>query len=435
MSLNHQHLLVDYGRRTYVFGLPWFTVLEEDVPKKSASETIRRSQRSFDLQLLKNDESPQFALANKASDIKPGAISAAAVLSSTMGNDGWLYALEIEDHVWICNGKDGYILPDGDRVFSDPQAAKDEFLRLEPNRWKSIHVPAAWKAPGAFPEERQKFFASDEVLVSDVSDLFTVSPKGWMRLTGLSPIIGAAKIAAPLGALALAAYFGIGLLMPAPEVAPQVDQEKLKQLLAERARAEQQDQYRKLDSQRPWTSLPIASRYANTCIGAIERLPAAAAGYEAMSITCRDTNVTAELQKGPETYALWLHEWAKDQNEFEIDIAQGGEHAYVVADIPKLPSRGPESLSNYSFVSNVLNEAAAISGSDLKISDPVVYQYEEYPDYVPIYGTSEIDILTDEPSAWINTFNKIGGVQISKVSLNPKTMNYNFKGRIYVSNR
>lgn len=435
MTLNHNHLLVDYGRRTFVFGLPWFTVPEDEIAKKSAAETVRRSQQSFDLQLLKQDESPQYALASKVSGIKAGAISAAAALSSTMGSDGWLYALEIEGHIWICNGKAGYILPNGDKVFSDPEEAKAEFLRLEPNKWKSIHVPESWKLPGVFPEERQKFFASDEVLISDASDLFAITPKGWMRLGALSPVATIAKVGAAVAVLSAVTYFGSALLFPTPDAPPQVDQEHLRRMLAERARAEQQTKYQQFDSQKPWTSIPNAASYGQSCIEVIESMPASAAGFEAVSVTCHPGSVTAELKKSDSTYALWLHEWTKNQSEFDIDIAQGGDFAYAVKDVIQLPGRGNEELENYSYVSNVLNEAAAISASDMEISDPVVYQYEEYPDYVPLYGTSEIDITTDEPGAWLDTFKKIGGVEISQITLNPKTMIYNFKGKIYVSNR
>lgn len=435
MSPDHNHLVVDYGRRSYVFGLTWLTPIEDETPKKSVQDTLKRSVKSFDLALVRNDEYPQYALAAKADGVRPSAVSAAAALTAMIETDNWLYALEIEGSIWICNGKDGFILPDGDKVYDDPDEAKAEFLKLEPTRWKSLYVPQAWKEPGAFPDERSSLFQSDEVHVSRVEDIYGVPVQKWMRVNSLSGVAAMAKPGATAAALAAVAYFGFGFIFPSTPEPSGPDMQHTREMLAEKARQEMREKYSELDANTPWTTLPTARNYTEACISTLMAMPASIAGYNISALSCDPMTATAILDKTSSTFASWLHEWSLQNKQYEIDIAAGGESAFLVEDLPDLASRGNEALKNYPFISSVLTEASAIDQSKIEITDPVQYTYDEYPDYIPIYGQSEISIETQRPEAWMSTFDKISGVEINSISLDPTTMTYKLEGNIYVSNR
>jgi hypothetical protein len=434
-ATEQKHLLIDYGRRNYVFGLPWFTTFEEESPKKSAADTVKKSNGKFDLLAIRNDECPQFSISSSSQGIKQGGISAAAIISQLVGTDSWLYALEIEDNIWLCHGKDGFIMPDGDRLFDDQEEAKREFLKLEPARWKSIHVPTAWKAEGALPEDYQKFISNNEVLESHPEDIFSFPHQKWMRLNSISSIASSAKTAALAGVIGTAAFFGYGFIFPEERDTTQANFEQRRQMLAERARSEKLTKFGEFDSAKPWKSTPRAEDFARACISIMQKMPVEAAGYRTISVSCEGVTVTARLERQTNNFASWLQEWAKNQGNFDLDLAQDGSHAFLVADINQLTPRGDERISNYSLMHSKLSETAAIEGGKITVSDPVTYQYPDYPDYVPLFGTSEISLSTNRPQVWINSFQNLKGVSIESITLDTAKMTYNFKGKFYVSNR
>jgi hypothetical protein len=436
MNVTEQkHLLIDYGRRSYVFGLPWFTAFEDEPPRKSAADTVKKSNGKFDLLAIRTDEFPQFSISSSSQGIKTGGISAAAIISQLVGTDSWLYALEIEDSIWLCHGKDGFIMPDGDRLFDDREEAKREFLKLEPARWKSIHVPTAWKEEGTFPEASRKFLSNDEVLESRPEDIFSFPHQKWMRLNSVSSIAPVAKTLAVAGVLGTAAFFGYGFIFPEERGPTQADLEQRRQMLANRARSEKLTKFGEFDSEKPWKSIPLAQDFARACISTIQKMPLEAAGYRTTSASCEGVTATARLERQTNTFASWLQEWAKNQDNFDLDLAQDGSHAFLVTDITQLTPRGDERLSNYSLINSKLRETAAIEGGKITVSDPVTYQYPDYPDYVPLFGTSEISLATNRPQVWINSFQNLKGVSMESVTLDTAKMTYNFKGKLYVSNR
>lgn len=435
MTINTKPFVVDYGRRTFVFGLSWFSPFEDDTPAKSAADTIKRSHETYDLVLIRNDDAPQFSIAKKEHGVKSGAISAAAALCANLHLDSWLYAMEIDGKIWICNGSNSHILPDGDQIYDDHEEAKEAFLKLEPSRWKSISVPQSWKLAGSFSEEKQRFFVSSEVKVSDQHDVLSVNAQKWMRLKPQSPTSDLAKIAGIVSTIALMVYFGKGFMFPTPEPYEPTQNIVTAEMLAERARIQTQSVYDTYDSVKPWASAPRVQEFATACMQAMNEIPVIASGYQAVEINCQQGSAIATMVKGENTYASWLQEWSKSNTDFDVDISQDGLEAFLISDIPPLNPRGEDDFKNYSYAASILMETASIEGSKVSISDPVIYHYEEHPDYVPLYGTSQISVDTKRPSAWFASFTKAGGVVIDTITLNPATMSYQLKGKIYVTNR
>jgi len=436
MQASNKHLLLDYGRRTYVFGLSWFTSDEDEPLKKSALETAKNSQAGFDLLLLRPGDSPQYALSSKSEGVKSGAISAAAALTTVIGGEGWLYALEIQGLVWISNGKNSYIMPNGDRVFEDENEAKEAFLKLEPNKWKSLHVPKSWKEDGAFSDDRIKnLLQSEEVLVSSPDDIFAAPTSRWMRTSAISGTNNVAKLALGVIALGALGYFGNGLLFPKDITGDLQAAEQRRALLAARAKRNQEIKFEEFDAKRPWNSSPRASDLISACNKTIAQIPTEAAGYTTALVECDGETVRAELDKSPETYANWLMEWSKTNTQYDLDLTNDGSIAYLLKDIDAPQARKTEQLGNYSYSTSVLKEAASIDGASLSVSEPVVYTYDEYPDYVPLYGTANLLVSTRRPDAWLSVFDDIGGVELDTISYFVKEEIYQFKGSIYVSNR
>jgi hypothetical protein len=438
MSGQKLQYVVENKKLSYAFGLTWFVATDDEALRKQAADIISTSAVQLDLVICRDQDYQQFALGRKDRGIKSGTVSAAAVIASNIGVESWIYALEIEGRFWLCYGKTGYILPEGDRIFTDEEEAKREFLRLQPSLWKSISVPASWKEPNTFGEDRASFFQSSQVLVSHISDIIDAPTQKWMKLGSAANASSTIKNVALAAVLIGGAYVGYDFVFPkttSPQIDVQAQTAEARRLLAERARAETEKKFQELDNNKPWTSLPLPEDFIQVCLDSIANVPVVAAKYTLAEVKCFETSISAAFNRQNGTYASWLKEWGSNQTLFDIDLTQDGSKAFLVSDYEKPAPRGEQEIDNYSYTSSVLTEAAMIEQAAMTISDPVTYTYEDFPEYIPIYGKSSISIDTTRPVVWQNTLKNVSGVNIKSITFNPTTMTYKFEGEIYVSNR
>lgn len=432
-----RHLIVSFGRANYAFGLDWFSVDEDDGVRKHAG-AMAKELGDYDLAVLRKDDAPQFALASRKDAFKPGTISAAAVVSKMVDTDNWLYVLEVENSIWMCYGSEGKVMPDGDRVYDSEEEAYRDFLNLEPARWKSLNIPASWRDPDHLAAATgPRYIAGDGTGESNLEEIFYYRTAGWMKLVGINRMPANLGLLAACGVLVAGAgmaWFVLGNHNDGPTPAEFRQQQEE---LAAKARAAKVSKFEEFDAKKPWNSLALASDSISNCLSAIKGLPGSPAGYELKSATCAQGSATGTYVNPGDTYAAWLKEWQKKHGSAKFTVNFDGtvKTAYITTDAELPDSRKEQSLLPFSDAATLLSQAGEISGATLTIQEPVVYHYDQYPDYVPLYGTSELKIETSRPEMWGKTLDRIQGSAIDTISFNPTSNTYTLEGSIYVSNR
>lgn len=416
-----QQGMVDSGRKSFAFGLHWLTPDEDVSPQKAAGALMREVAGVHDLVLYRKGRPAQFALGSRASGLKPGAFSAAGIVAGTL-EGSWLLAMRLPIGYWICAGRDNAVLPSGDALYSDEGEAREAFERmLAQAGWSSIYAPSDWG------------FHFDEIAFEE---LVRTSPATWTRLQPASRTGAIIRLGAALALIAVMIYAASGLMAPEPE--PEIDQAAVDAILAANqaaAEAERQAILARLDANKPWAALPPSDLLVATCIDAIRDMPLAPLGYAIETVGCIDGVTEASLRRAEGGYATWLEEWASSRPQVSIEIDTNGENAFMRMEIDPLSPGGDFELPDYLDVVRSFHRHAQVDEARLSIEAPQVTLIEEYPDYVPKFGSAPFSIATKRPDLWIDALAGHAGAKVGTVLFNPAEVSYTLEGSLYVRNR
>jgi hypothetical protein len=427
------YLLVDYSRRSYAFGLPWFSSDEEEPTKKQAISLIKRVQRNYDLIGERGGDYPQYTVASSEEGMKAGAISAASIVAEMVPTDNWLYVAEIEGAYWITCGRDGLIMPEGDKVYVTEAEARQAFEDLQPARWKTVSVPSSWRDSLHSKSEGVALITSD-IEESVLSDIFQKPSKTTARLSAVSSTATILKAFFGILLLGTVAYFAYSILLPKDTGPTLEESQRMAEEIARTQQEEQEKIYAQLDSEKPWELAPHSNELITLCLESIKGLPLVPAGYQLTQAECISGTTTGTYARNT-SYPNWLREWAQTNPEFQIDISVETSDAFISQEFEAPLERGPENLTDYLTMLRTITETDLLVDGELTYTQPIQFTYDEYPEYIPIYGTSDLSIVTTQPEQWKLALERLPGIKIDKVAVSIEQMSYTLSGQIYISNR
>lgn len=429
---DHIHRTVSLGRKTFAFGLPWFTTDEEEQPRKSAADLVKKSSIPYDLCLVRKGELQQFALGCTSDGAKSGSISAASIVADMSGTDSWLYVMELGEAVWICAGRDGFVLPDGDRVYESLEAAKAAVRNLSPASFKKVSLPRSWHEgrEGGLGE------AIEQAETTDVRDLASFDLPKWGKLQALNSTGVLLRAGAAL-ALIGAAGFGAMTLMSGPDPMPVTqDYSEILARIDEEERLAREQEHNRLDGNQPWAIQPMAVDQARACLTAIRSMPVTPVGYEVTDISCTHGYVEAVVKRGS-GYSSWLREWAEGYPGLTANTDPTGATGTISLEIAELPARGKSNLvpsQTFEAIQDDLFERGQIEGAGVTLDQPTIQTYPEYPDYRPTFATGTFKITTKRPETWMDFLRAWDGIALDQISLKLTDQTYSMEGKLYVPN-
>ncbi len=430
------HKTITQGRKTIVFGMPWYWVDEEESPRKAGVALSKQVQSHFDLIVARKDVAPQFGLATSMEGAKSGSYSGAAIVADLVGVESWIYVLEIESSIWICCGRDGYILPAGDRVYENREEARRAFHDLNPPSFKKICLPASWKASGSNGKDLQG--VASDIEETDVLDFIEYNPPKWGRLSSISSIGAVLKISMA-AILLLSIAFGTWSVLTSKSTADMTPEERARllaqqaALLAQKNSAEREKRWAVYDANRPWHSAAPSGKLLDSCLREIKKMPTRPVGYDVTDIHCNNGSVTASVERTT-GYSTWLEEWAQSHPDIEAVANSTGDQGYLTRDITPIPSRGAEKIVSFEEISGKMLVVGQIEGSSVQLSTPAAAIIPDEPDYTPYYASGAYKITTARPEAWLKTFTTLPGITLNSVRFNSSNNIYTMEGEIYVPN-
>jgi len=431
------HRTITSGRKAIVFGLSWYTGTEAENLRRSAASLAREAIASFDLYLQRRSDIFQFALGSRALGTKPGAISAAAMIADMVQSDSWIYVLEIDEAVWICAGRDGYILPFGDRLYTSREEARKAYASLQPESFKAIYLPQSWQSQAESAGER-----TSDIGDTDLDSFLALDHPKWARLQALSPLGLVVRSGIALATAAMLYVVAVAI-MPLLTTGPEDEAEQIARQKAQALLLLRQEQERKKaelkaqrDANRPWEKAPAAGRVLPVCLEAIRSMPGKPIGYDIDRISCSNGTVSAALSRAG-GYSNWLEEWAARLPDLDVIIETNGDVAYLERQVPLPAGRGDDDISSSEFsnVARAMFVHAEIEGSGVKVDRPSVALLPEDPEYVPVFATGDFSVLTNTPDTWLDFFDGHSGIVLRSVTFNPKDRTYTMEGKLYVPNR
>ena len=428
---------ISKGRKTLVFGLDWYSVDEGVSPRKAGVALAKDTQGKYDLIATRRENAQQFGLTLSSSDVTAGAYSAASVVAEIVKEGSWIYVLEINSLIWICCGRDGHILPTGDRLFDSLELAKQAFQDLGPASFKKLYLPASWKGPGAKVGTFNN--VADNVEVTDLDDFIRFNPPKWGRLAHVYSLGTAIKLSIA-AAFVVTAFFGLWSMFSHGFIGKHDDGEiqeiRAKQIAeaAKEASIERKKRWSEFNSFRPWQNEPPSDVLLESCIREIRLTPATPVGYQVNLITCDRNNVTTKVTRTT-GYTDWLEEWAMIHPGIEISTDNTGDIGYFSRQISDSGSRGSENLSTFAVVADNILRAGQIDGATVNMALPVAMVIPEDPEYIPMFATSAYEIKTKRPEVWNSVIAGTPGLTIESIAYEHSEKTFSFKGNIHVKNR
>lgn len=430
------HKTISKGRKTIVFGMSWYAVEENESPRKAGISLARSIPAPFDLIAVRKGQTPQFGLASTSEGAKSGCHSAAAIVADLVNTESWLYVLEIESSVWICAGREGYILPGGDRIHETRPEARRAFHDFNPSSFKKVYLPASWKANNL--DEDDEFSAdAGDTEETDILDFIENPRPGWGQLSPVSPlgiILKSASILMLAGSVAISFNFIMntrertGASGPTPaEIRAARDRLKQEQ------KQERLERWAELDANRPWHKAVPADEILEACLDGIQDLPARPVGYDISRVLCDGQQIEAEISR-TSGYTSWLREWAQDYDNVETSLSPNGNEGILISSIPDNDARGDEKISTFQEASQEFLENGQIDGASINLSNPAAAVVPSEPDYTPYYAVSDFSMETRRPLAWCNFFSQTPGLTITEVVLDTQNHKYSIQGELHVRN-
>lgn len=425
------HKTISKGRKTIVFGMPWYTVEEEESPRKAGASLAQSVANPFDLIVTRKGETSQFGLARTTEGAKSGAVSAAAIVSEIVHTESWIYVLEIDTSIWICCGRDGYILPAGDRVYDNRDEARRAFQQLNPPSFKKVYLPESWKSGDGSTE-----IASDTE-ETDILEFIEYAAPKWGKLIPISPlglILQVSSLVVLLGVIGLVAsnLLGSGNDPTSNGLTPEQIQ-AARERLALQQREERLSRYAALDADRPWHNMAPTSKVFSGCMAGIRAFPADPVGYRIASVKCDESGVEAEVKRTT-GYPSWLREWAESYENLQVSASSNGETGYISRPLGRIDPRGPEDLARFEDISETLLQYGQIEGASVNVTTPAAALVASEPEYTPYYALSNFKIETTRPAIWRPFFLDTPGFSIASITYNTETQTYTIQGDLYVPN-
>ncbi len=432
------HKIVTDGRRSIIFGMPWFTADEGENHRRSAINLVKQMPGHYDLMSVRKGDYQQFGLASSLSETgaaKSGQYAAARVVADMVATDSWLFVMEIEDSIWICAGRDGYILPNGDKIFQQEEKAKAAFQELAPTSFKKVYVPESWKVAQTAKGDKLIGSISEDILVSDLQQFIDFHMAKDARLMAVSPTSGILKAGGALVLIGTVAAVAMSLLGSEENVGPTPEEiARQAAILKAQLIAEQESQYNQLDGDKPWLASARADQFLEHCIEEIRAMPITPVGYEVQSVDCGVGSVDAGVTRTT-GYTSWLEEWSENYEGLSVSIDASGSRGFVSRNVTPPAPRSDHELEIFSDVAKDFSMVAQIEGAGFNLSQPTAPLLPDYPDYVPLFATSAFDVSTKRPDVWIEQLAKHPGFVVSKVGFSLSTQIYTMEGKLYVPNR
>ncbi len=218
-----------------------------------------------------------------------------------------------QDRYWFGRAKDGVIMPDGDALFDNLNAARDRFeaAYAEAADDVVIFAPDSWGIPGAKE--------------GNLAELITKAPT--IRLASRESALGKFKLVFVAVIVLLAAGAGAYWWF---------DQQAKERAAAERR--EQRAIQQAMAAANPWFREPLPSAVLDACYAGFTDLPLIVPGWSMRTAQCDGRVIAARWSKEQAGLIASLRDAAEDAG-FGLQLGDGGTNAILSRPITGLPTR------------------------------------------------------------------------------------------------
>lgn len=419
------HVII-IDRKKYAAGLFWQPVAVGFVPRNYARSLARGVDKKLNLY---TEYRAMVGVGSKRNGLRMGMPAAAAeVMESFAEYSSFLAIFPVGQLFWMVAVRNGIIIVD--KIFENEDVAREEYLEISsmPD-WGSLFAPSAWGIPRAV----------DRILDDVVS--------GTVRAT-LKPI---SRVKSDLIAIILLVVFvfGIGYFFREPiaeMLTPKTQIAQIDPLLAEEYKKRIEEKNRELDEQfniqrqaeqqavhnqimMPYDYLPDPIDRAQTCYQAIAFLMQPISGWVQTDAECTETHANVTLRRTHGTL-IDFYEQAGNLMPGAFVQERTDSEIFVRAKLPELETFSSMEEKDAATIVREVNTMFQLidSSVDTSITIDVIGEGVDAInlDVVEVAATSKLI-----PTQFMQIFNDLRGVYLSRVVWDARSKNWNYEVIIY----
>lgn len=264
---------------TFISGLFWYPLAGVSQSERAQEIKSLAKEQDFDLFVVRSTSTYYVGFAHSDGQARIGVSSAAAVVSKTLEMESssreFIFVSPLPDGQWIYVAqRDGVILPDGDKFFTNEDAAKSRLLEdISLGDWSLIIAPNIWGVSGSVERE--------------FSDMLPDSGRGkrqihkWWRLSPVNPYDSVFLHGKKILLAFLAVVVGIGGWA--------YYQKKLDMAAIEEAkRMANISKPPPPPPEHPWKKQPLPLELVDACTGALSSVKLFPGNWDISGIKCGD---------------------------------------------------------------------------------------------------------------------------------------------------
>lgn len=402
----HGVVHVEGLKRDYAVGLLWNSVENASNAAKEARAMAGTAGMDSDFYCVRIEGVPQYGLGSQEIGHKAGMPSLAAHAASNKGGS-WLGAFPVRDGFYLLAVKDDAVLSEYDRFYPSEDEARSAFWDLhQAERWPESFAPTSWGIEDA--EDRA---IEDFLLGRPPAKLIGVSSSGKLLKIGLVvTVVGAA------------AFGGYSYIEHQREMEEQARIQEMLRLAEERSRAAAENAAVVVPPP-PWEGQPAGTAFLEACADGMRKIGFGTAGWKLTGLSCSEGAVSAELTRAGGTIN-WVAATLND-GDFRPSIFPTSETTVVaswaMAEMPVHPKE-------IEAVTLVDVRRYLLSGFEETFT-PITFEVGAATDfYAGLIFTFETGV---PPLSYAPILNRIPGLVVTAVALNPDTSIWTVKGQVH----
>jgi hypothetical protein len=314
---------------TFVAGLFWQPLSGSTSEYRKETQKLAK-QLNLDLAVWRTMGVLQVGMGSSSENLKPGMLSAAAVISKTLEVEShardFLCATEITDGRWLYVAQsDGVILPDGDLIGGEDEIKSRLLSDLSTGKWSLVFAPEHWGVHGAAEERSFEDFIPKRSGKYDYKKWWRLRPIDSWSSFRAKP----SKIIIPAMILALLAEGGM-YAYKTWQNKKAAEEARIAAIQAAATSAPVKV------IEHPWKSQPSARSYLNSCITAMEQVKSLWPGnWTLQGVNCANGSMTVQWKR--QEYG-----WIKHLREVEPNVTLSSDGESALLSIPLKLANGTD---------------------------------------------------------------------------------------------
>lgn len=319
--------------REYAVEIFWNSVSDVNNSVSEARAAAKSSNFSAEYFCIRGENTPQYGLGFKPYGHKNNMPSLAAHLNE-MVQGNWIGIFKVGIYFYLVAVRDDAILTDCDKVFTEEEAAREEFSDLfYSSTWEHAYAPKDWGMDDTEEKNIEELIVgTPDVKLREVNTVKVLIKYGGIAAVVIGIIFGGLHLYRTL--------FEEEVAETVTAVYREVETRIIEQT------GMQQEPEQEIIPDPPWLNKPVGLSFLSSCVTDIKKLDIHVPGWEAKGMICNEGSTSMLLSRSGGTIN-WISYYYNGKGSIDPNIIPLSNEDVEIGYPSAIVSRYPESVETY----------------------------------------------------------------------------------------